>query len=53
MNEFFHMSGYGGYVWSAYAIAAGSLLLNAWLARRQLRKARVEARRRLTMKEST
>ena len=31
------------YVWSAYAIAIGGLVLNIWLARRQLRLAR-EAR---------
>jgi heme exporter protein CcmD len=52
MKEFLAMSGYGGFVWSAYAIAVGSLLLNVWLARRQLRMAREEARRRLAMQES-
>ena len=52
MKEFFEMSGYGGFVWSAYGIAIGSLLLNAWLARRQLRLARDEARRRVAMQES-
>ncbi len=40
MSEFLDMSGYGGYVWSAYAIAVGGLVLNIWLARRQLRNAR-------------
>ena len=51
MKEFFDMSGYGAYVWSAYAIAIGGLVLNVWLARRQMRQARDQARRRLAMKE--
>jgi heme exporter protein CcmD len=51
VKEFLEMSGYGSYVWSAYAIAVGSLLLNVWLARRQMRKAREQARRRLTMRD--
>lgn len=51
-SEFIDMSGYGAYVWSAYAIAIGALVLNVWLARRQLRLAREEARRRLAMQES-
>jgi heme exporter protein CcmD len=51
LREFFDMNGYGTYVWSAYAIAIGGLVLNIWLARRQLRLAREEARRRLAMQE--
>lgn len=51
-GEFLDMNGYGAYVWSAYAIAIGGLVLNIWLARRQLRLAREEARRRLAMQES-
>ncbi len=51
-SEFLHMNGYAAYVWSAYAIAIGSLALNIWLARRQLRVAREEARRRLAMQET-
>jgi len=51
-SEFLDMNGYGAYVWSAYAIAIGGLVLNIWLARRQLRLAREEARRRLAMQES-
>jgi heme exporter protein CcmD len=51
MSEFLQMNGYGAYVWSAYAIAIGGLLLNVWLAHRMLRQARTEARRRLTMQE--
>lgn len=52
MSEFFDMNGYGVYVWPAYAIALGALWLNIWIARRQLRAARAEARRRLAMQES-
>jgi heme exporter protein CcmD len=51
LREFFDMNGYGTYVWPAYAIAIGGLVLNIWLARRQLRLAREEARRRLAMQE--
>ena len=51
MNEFFDMKGYGAYVWSAYALAVGTLILNVWFARRQLRLARAEARRKLAMME--
>jgi heme exporter protein CcmD len=52
MKEFLEMSGYAAYVWSAYAIAIGGLLLNVWLARRQLRQARVHARRRMATQDS-
>lgn len=51
MSEFLDMSGYGAYVWSAYAIALGGLAVNVWMARRQLRQAREEARRRIAMQE--
>jgi heme exporter protein CcmD len=51
MKEFLQMSGYGAYVWSAYGLAIGGLLLNIWLARRQLRVARDQARRRIAMQE--
>lgn len=47
------MSGYAAFVWSAFAIAIGGLVLNVWLARRQLRLAREEARRKLAMGEHT
>ncbi|HXC59654.1 MAG TPA: heme exporter protein CcmD [Steroidobacteraceae bacterium] len=51
MREFLDMNGYGTYVWSAYGIAIGGLVLSVYLARRQLRLARDEARRRLAMQE--
>jgi heme exporter protein CcmD len=53
MKEFFDMSGYGAYIWSAYGIAVAGLVLNAWLARRQLGEAHREARRRLAMRDSS
>ncbi len=53
MSEFLDMSGYGAYVWSAYAIAIGGLVLNVWMARRQQRRAVQEARRRLAMQEQS
>ena len=52
MKEFLHMSGYAAYVWSSYALAIGVLVLNIWLARRELRQAREQARRRIAMQES-
>ena len=52
MSEFFHMSGYAFYVWTSYVLGVGALLLNVWWARRNLARARVEARRRLAMREA-
>ncbi len=51
MSEFFAMSGYAFYVWTSYAIGIGALLLNIWWARRSLRAAREEARRRFAMED--
>jgi len=51
MSEFFDMKGYGLYIWPAYVVAIGALWLNVWVARRQLRAAREDARRRLAMQE--
>jgi heme exporter protein D len=52
VSEFLDMKGYGAYVWSAYAISIGILSINIWIARRQIRSARAEARRRLATQES-
>ncbi|MBT8420710.1 MAG: heme exporter protein CcmD [Gammaproteobacteria bacterium] len=38
MTEFFHMGGYGAYVWSAYGIALVILLINLIQARRCQRR---------------
>ena len=49
MSEFFHMGGYGNYVWSAMAIFVGVLALDAVAPllkrRRVLRELRARARR--------
>ena len=50
MTDFLHMGGYAFYVWTAYALGTGALLLNLWWARRNLARARVDAKRRVAMK---
>jgi heme exporter protein CcmD len=52
MADFFHMSGYAFYVWTSYVVGAGLLLLNAWLARGNLRRERAAAKRRTAMKDA-
>jgi heme exporter protein CcmD len=53
MKEFLEMSGYWPYIWSAYAIAIGGLVMNVWLARRLQRLAVREAQRRIAMQENS
>jgi heme exporter protein CcmD len=53
MQDFFHMSGYAFYVWTSYFLGVGALLLNVWWARRNLARARAEARRRLATREAS
>jgi len=53
MKAFFDMSGYGVYIWWAYGLTLGMMVLNVWWGRRALRTARVDARRRLAMEEPT
>ena len=50
--EYFAMSGYAAYIWPSYALALGALALNVLWARRSLRAARREARRRLDMEHA-
>jgi heme exporter protein CcmD len=50
MADFLHMSGYAAYVWPSYALGVGALLLNIWWARRNLARARTDARRRAAMR---
>ena len=38
LNEFFHMGGYGFYVWTSYGIALVVLLANIIIPARQRRK---------------
>ncbi len=53
MSQFFAMGGYAQFVWPAYALVIGVMILNVVWARRSLRKARDEARRRLIPKGET
>jgi len=46
MSEFFHMGGYGAYVWSSYGITAAVLLANIVLPYLRLRSIRREIYRR-------
>ena len=47
MSEFFAMGGYGKYLWPAFALGFGIVVLNLILALNSLNAARQEARRRL------
>lgn len=47
MSEFLHMGGYAAYLWPAYAVTFVAVALNVVGARRALREAREQARRRL------
>ncbi len=47
MSEFFHMGGYAAYLWPAYLLTFAVLSWNVLSARRALREAKAEARRRL------
>jgi heme exporter protein CcmD len=53
LGEFFAMGGYARYVWPSYALVLGAIALNIVWARRALRRARLEARRRVAMKDAT
>ena len=45
------MSGYAGFVWTAYGLTAGVLLANWWSARRTEAEQLESARRRMTTAE--
>jgi len=49
MNEFLSMSGYGKYLWPAFALGFGVVILNLMLALNSLASAKQEARKRLEM----
>lgn len=38
MTEFFHMGGYGFYVWTSYGIAAVVLIANVILAKNKMKQ---------------
>jgi heme exporter protein CcmD len=48
LREFLHMSGYAGFVWTAYGLTAVVLLANWWAARRIESEQQASARRRMT-----
>lgn len=49
MSDFLSMGGYGKYLWPAFALGFGVVILNVVLALNSLRAAQREARRRLEM----
>ena len=49
MSEFFDMGGYGKYLWPAFALGFGIVILNLVMALNSLAAAKQEARRRLEM----
>ncbi len=51
MTEFLSMSGYGKYLWPAFALGFGVVVLNLVMAMNALNKAKVEAKRRLEMNQ--
>ena len=47
MLQFLHMGGYAAFVWPSYGLTALVVALNIYWARRSLREAQAETRRRL------
>jgi heme exporter protein D len=53
LENFLHMGGYAGYVWSAYGLTAVVLIGNWWAARRIETREIASARRRTEMLKET
>ena len=51
MSEFFDMGGYGRYLWPAFALGFGIVILNVVLALNSLASAKQDARRRLEISQ--
>ncbi len=49
MNDFWDMGGYGQFVWPSFALVLGIIAINIVLARRALRAALSESRKRIAM----
>ena len=49
MNEFLEMGGYGKYLWPAFALGFGVVILNLVLALNSLASAKQDARKRMEM----
>ncbi len=52
MSEFLNMGGYAFYVWSSFGLTALVLTLNVVLTRNSLRRARLQALRRIKAMET-
>lgn len=52
-SEFFHMGGYGFYVWTSYAFAALILVFNLYLPLRRRESVRRRLREFIRVKEKT
>jgi heme exporter protein CcmD len=48
LMEYLDMGGYARYVWPAYILVIGAIVLNIFLARRALKRARAAAMRRFS-----
>ena len=53
MADWFHMGGFGVYVWPSYGLLVVGVALNVVWARRSAREARGAARRRIVMREES
>ena len=51
MSEFLSMGGYGKYLWPAFALGIGVVILNVVLAMNSLALAKREARKRMEMSQ--
>jgi heme exporter protein CcmD len=51
MSEFLEMGGYGKYLWPAFALGFGVVVLNLVLALNLLASAKQDARKRLEMSQ--
>ena len=51
MSEFLDMGGYGKYLWPAFVLGFGIVVLNLVLALKSLAAAKQEARRRMEMSQ--
>ncbi len=49
MSHFFAMGGYARYLWPSYGVTLLAVILNIIWARGLLRRAKIEARRRLVV----
>jgi heme exporter protein CcmD len=53
LAEYLDMGGYARYVWPSYGLVIAAILLNIFWARSKLKRARIEAQRRLAMKSQS